>query len=548
MRSTMARFPTSLYITIRHHYKTLAFLKVEQKTNTKDEALKTPVNSAHLAITHHIDSCYNEAMTEQKQQKTTKAPSLLRGLFSSVLAITSSILLLSWAIINYQVEQLVATRTTEYAHSIAQIAANSSAEALLSEDKLQLQMLVENVAKDPYIRSATIFAEDGQTVVQFPVELFGITEKNPLLEAENSQPTTTDEASQEKENTGNEENTPNTEANGEPSGNDTTTLAPIGEQAEAYIESQNDIPFIEKIVYQDVTAGWFKIALNRELLESSFRQSLKRSQNIILIITFILMTVLLVITFRFERRIKSLANMCHRLIQVNASQMPHSKKDWLATMKELSETSFQALEQHPHLPSEQGVWVNSRRATNTLFCYCQFSMREQESEQTAQSLTLAEHYLQAAVQAHGVQSQGDILSDCLIPFLDTKDEAEALTEAIALVHLVKELLASLDLQISMRAFVAKGTVLVLENERGVITGVSLSNRLHDKIAKLSPLFSFDKIITIAIDSQALTEFAEIEEAQFEQVSLSSQVYSISQINEVVKQQTNRQINYIIANN
>lgn len=479
-------------------------------------------------------------MTEKKQQKQSKAPNLLRGLFSSVLAITSSILFLAWAIINYQVEQLVATRTSEYAHSIAQIAANSSAEALLSEDKIQLQMLVENVAKDPYIRSATIFAEDGQTVVQFPEELFAIVEDVSPAPSEVEKPEKPAEASAEEE-------APQSESESHATATTDESVEQLGEQTQAYIQSQKDIPFIEKIVYQDMTAGWFKIALNRELLESSFRESLMRSQNIILIIAVTLMTILLVITYRFERRIKNLITMCHRLMQVNANQMPHSKNEWLATLKELSETRFQALEEHPKLPDQQNIWTTSKRETNTLFCYCQFSMREQEDEKTALNLTTAEYYLQAAVQTHGVQSQGDILSSCLIPFLDIKDEKEALSEAIALVNLIKELLASLDLQITMRAFIGKGTTLVLENERGIITGVSLSNRLHDKIAKLSPLFDFNDIITIAIDANNLADLAEVNEPELEQLTISAPVYSITQIAEAVKQQTNRQVNYIIAN-
>ncbi len=467
----------------------------------------------------------------------------MRGLFSLIAIITSFILLSSWTIINYQVEQLVAQRTSEYAHSIAQIAANSSADALLSDDKIQLKMLVENVAKDPYIRSATIFAEDGQVIARFP-------EDNTLSETSDHSAKNID--SSDPLPTNSKEKSSEAEIKQASTENDQPKKTQISKQAleaatQSYIQSQSDIPFIEKITYQDVTAGWFKITLNRQLLESSFRKSLQRSQVIILTIAAVLLLILLVITFRYNRRVKNLISLCHRLIQINAPQLPKDNKQWLESLEELSKTQFQSLSENIHLPSDTPQWTASRRANDSIFCFCQFAMIEQDNEKTAHSLTLAEQYLKAAVQTHGVQSQGEILSGCLIPFLDSNDENEALEEAINLVYLIKELLASITLEIKVRAFIGKGTILVLENERAVITGVSLSNRLHQKINQLTLQTNFGEVICIGFEQNNLTPFGQFIEKQTKDESDPTIFHLLESVDESIKQQTGRQINYIITN-
>ncbi len=94
----------------------------------------------------------------QSNKKNSNPPNLLRGILITVILTVVAIVSFTWLIINSQVEQLVTQRTSEYAHSIARIAADSSSEALLADDVLQLNLLVENVAKDPYIRQATDYA------------------------------------------------------------------------------------------------------------------------------------------------------------------------------------------------------------------------------------------------------------------------------------------------------------------------------------------------------------------------------------------------------
>ncbi|TQV73043.1 hypothetical protein FLL45_16410 [Aliikangiella marina] len=497
-------------------------------------------------LTRFFVHCYNSTMTKEKQKKF-KEPRFLRGMFSAIVAITLAILILAWSIINYQIEQLVATRTSEYAHSIAQIAANSSADALLSGDKLQLKMLVENVAKDPYIRSATVFAEDGQVAAQYPEPdiVDSVVTSLPTDTANLPETATTNQASLEDAD---DAQPPNNDNSADISQDKASNQPSLDERTQAYIQSENDIPFIEKIVYQNVTAGWFKISLNRQLLEQSFRESLKRSQNLILAIAGLLFVVLVFVVLRYQKRVAKIVTACHRLIQINAPQIPYDKKQWLESLQELAETRFQSLAEHPHLPNEEPLWVKSERITNTLFCYCEFAMREQEDEKTAEVISLAEQYLQSAIQAYGVQSQGDILSGCLIPFVDAHDEQEAILEAVSLLHVINESIASLELEITMKGFMGKGTLLTLENARGVVTGISLSNRLKDKLSKASRLLDYGQVMSVAIEEKLLASAGEFTEVELPENLISTPIFKLAKLNEAIKQQTNRQIQYIIHTN
>ncbi|MET1256617.1 hypothetical protein [Aliikangiella maris] len=501
-----------------------------------------------------------------KKQKYNKPPSLLGGLFSLTLLLTGLILVSGWLIINYQIEQLVAQRTSEYAHSIAQIAANSAADPLMSDDKIQLKLLVENVAKDPYIRSATVFAEDGQVVAQYPENLLQpisiddtSTEPSITTTSDATSPQSSDNSesfngidnAQEITNLSSNSTSAEEELLTEPAETSETTKRSeqqlLAEATSAYLQSQTDIPFVEKITYQQVTAGWFKITLNRQLLESNFREALTRSQQIILAIAVVLFCLLLLLTLKYTRRIKQLTQYCHRLIQINAPLLPNNTQQWLDAVKALANNHIHTTQEKIILPEANPQWLTSRRAKGTLFCFCQFSMVEQNNEQTAKAISLGEQYLKAAIQTHGLQSQGNILSGCLIPFLDAKDNDEALEEAINLVYLIKELFASIDVEIKLRAFIGKATILVLENERAVISGISLSNRMLEKINKLSPQVAYGDIICLGVEQQSLNPLGQFVEKPLPKEATPSVFYTLLSVDESVKQQTARQLNYIISN-
>ena len=447
-----------------------------------------------------------------KKQKKIKPPNLLRGLFFIILFITSLILVSSWSIINYDVEKLVAARTSEYAHSIALIAANSSADALLSDDKLQLNMLVENVAKDPYIKSATIFAEDGQIIAQYPIESNNAALAADIESDTQSSTSTTDTVV------------------------DTKTLD--------YLEAKSNLPYVEPIIYQGVTAGWFKVLINRSKLESSFRQSVSHSKNIIILIAILLLAILITVITKYEQNIKTLVSLNHRLIQVNSPDLPFSKLEWMDKVRVLSETQFYKLSENKQLPTNEAPWITSKRSNDTLFVYCQFAMQDQDDEETANCLTQAEGYLQSAIQAHGLHSQGDILSGYLIPLFTNSNRNEAISEVIALTHLIKVLLESLPLQIKMKAFISSGSILVLENNRAEVSGISLSNRLSDKISKLSSFTSFGEIICINFELDELETIGQFKPLENETNILSFQLVKVI---ESIQQQVNRQESYIKNN-
>ncbi len=61
----------------------------------------------------------------------SKPPSLLRGLLSIIMLITGVILFISCGDhLIFQIENFVTERTSEYAHSITQVAANAATEPL----------------------------------------------------------------------------------------------------------------------------------------------------------------------------------------------------------------------------------------------------------------------------------------------------------------------------------------------------------------------------------------------------------------------------------
>lgn len=464
-------------------------------------------------------------MKSNQQKKTIKPPNLLSGLNSLITLTTLSILIIGWMIINYQIEQLVTNRTSEYAHSITKITADSSAEALLANEIKQLNMLVKNIAKDPYIQSATIFAEDGQVVAQHPAPDTAVTTTASTAKK------TTASLTNKKENK-----------------KKLAVNKTMSAQTKHYLQSQKDIPFIEKITHDGVTKGWLKISLNRQLLESSFRSAVKGSRNIILIVTLVFLSALSIFIFRYNKRVKNIILCCDNFIHTHAESLPTNKEEWHTTLKTLSSKKKQALPEFTLLPAETLSWSQSKKTTHSIFCYCTFSMQDQDNEQTAEVLSLAEKYLIAAVQTFGVQSQGNILSGCLIPFLEATSSDEAILEAINLTELIKELLVSLPLSISMTAFIGKGAILVLENERSTITGISLSNRLLNKMHQLEAFSQTEDIISLGIDKPYLEEIGSIEEIKHHELKNIQPLFKITSINNSIKQQVSRKVSYIIGQN
>jgi len=451
-------------------------------------------------------------MQKNKKPKQAPPPNLLRGILLSTIGITLAILLITWLNINYQVEQLVAKRTSEYAHSIAKIAADSSAEPLLADDRPQLNLLTENIAKDPYIRQATIFSEDGQVVSQFPEELEYQTEENNLEEPKSSK-----------------------------------NIIKI--DSKDFIRRQDNIPFIEKISYQNVTAGWFKLEIDRHLLERDFRDAFIQIQIITSSIALLLFIVLVLLILKLEKRIKRLAVSCQHLLVQHRIKIPEKKSQWVDAVVALSEVHPQQLKSHINLPVKADTWVNSRLINNSLACYFEFSPQTLDDNQTAENLTQAESYLNQAIQAFGVQSQGDILTGCLIPFIgeNIKGNGEhelPINNALCLIALIQNLMSHLTIQVEVKACLSLTNILILEDEHDLITGISLAdNQLH-QIRNHLALTEDGGIITLSINQKMLESYAEIEQL-VNSNKKESQDFRIVNISNNISQQITRKVNYII---
>ncbi len=199
------------------------------------------------------------------RKRNRQPPNLLKGILTSVIGTTLCILVCSWLIIDYHIERLVIKRTSEYAHSIARIAADSSAEALLSNDKLQLDLLVLHVANDPYIRQATIFSEDGRIASQYPQENAEepIRSQDPSLVTSEISDTSLDEQNKKQAKS-------------------------------SFITRLRNKTVIEPIIYQAITAGWFKLEIDQGLLEKNFREVFLKVQLLTGTIALIFISLLMI--------------------------------------------------------------------------------------------------------------------------------------------------------------------------------------------------------------------------------------------------------------
>ena len=439
-------------------------------------------------------------------------PNLLRGILLSSIGITLAILLITWLIINHQVEQLVAKRTSEYAHSIAKIAADSSAEPLLANDRPQLNLLTENIAKDPYIRQATIFSEDGQIVSQFPEELTPRQKENDLEEVEPSEQA-------------------------------------IKIDSNDFIQRQKNIPFIEKISYQNLTAGWFKLEIDRHLLEQNFRNAFIQIQIITASIALILFTILVLLIFKLENRIKRLASSCQHLLIQHRIKIPEKKSQWVDAVMSLSEFHPQQLKSHINLPVQADTWVNSQLINNSLVCYLEFLPRTLDGQQAAENLTQAEIYLNQAIQAYGVQSQGDILTGCLIPFIserikNNRENDLPINKALCLIALIQNLMNHLTIQVQVKACLSLNNILILEDQHDLVTGISLADNQLNQIRSNLALIEEDEIITLSVDPNMLEGHAKIEElTNLNQAGYQN--FRIVSISNEINQQIARKVDYII---
>jgi uncharacterized membrane protein affecting hemolysin expression len=461
-----------------------------------------------------------------KDNNNKMAPNLLRGILLGCIGITSGILLLTWSVIDLKIDELVTQRTSEYAHSIARIAADSSAEPLLSEDIVQLNSLVENVARDPIIKQATVYSEDGLIISQYPSEQL---QEKPIGAAKNQFDPT--------EQSDNPDSQRDTESN---------------DKKIDFLKRQKNIPFIEKITYQGVTAGWFKLEVDSFLLEKNLRTALIQVQMVSGAGALLLFALLIFLLLRMEIPIKRLAENCHHLLIQNRIKPPKSKKQWLAAMEQLANEHPQQFVEHIQLPSANSGWEGSTRLDNVITVVIQFDIKQREDIDYAEQLSLAERYLNESIQAFGVQAQGDILTGCLIPFTNNHHskngyQREDISNALCFIALVQKLMSTLTITLSTRVSLSCSNLILLENDNELVTGVTIIGEQKNTLEALFVSAEPDEIICLSVPSQELEAFAEIKKNSEEHPPPSG-MYKLSGLNQSMLQQVTRKFNYIAVKN
>lgn len=462
--------------------------------------------------------------------KHPNPPNLLRGIIIAVILTIVAIVSFTWFIINSQVEQLVTQRTSEYAHSIARIAADSSSEALLADDVLQLNLLVENVAKDPYIKQATIYSEDGTVVSQFPNESPTLSKPQIMLNTQQQVAGEIDAVNSAEQNSN----------------------INIAERSEQFIQRQKNIPFIEPIVYQDITAGWFKIEIDSYRLGQKFRDAYFEIQVFSLGVAIALFLLLLIVLFRLEASVKKVAMSCHHLLIQQKKAPTSNKKEWIKALIELSEHPAQQLKEHTILPDNQTQWQRHSKVTKALVCVFEFEINHQENSATAEKLSLAELYLNKAIQAYGVQSQGDLLTGCTVPFDLTNstnaNSDQQIASALSLIVLVKSLMHPLADQIQMKACIAYAPILLLEDDHELISGVALLDGYSEKIRSRLQYIELGEAISLFIQQSQLNHFIDAKRFQMNESSSGngsiSECYLLGELAPDLTQSINRKRLYI----
>jgi len=439
------------------------------------------------------------------------APNILAGMIPIAFILLASVLSLSWYIIDYQVENLVAKRTSEYAHSIVKIAADSSAEALLSEDNLQLELLAQNIAKDRYIHTATIYSADGIIVTKFPQKDLisqSTAEQNNSLtfrEIKNSKEIANKSGSgfqssseKEKEKESNEYSAKKLEFD--------------------YLSAKKNIPFIEKIAFNGVTAGWFKIEIDGFELESDFRESFQRIRLRIFALATFLILSLIYLLFRYKRKVNRVVKAIHLLVTRKAAEseidVVASQELWFEQVENLADASFskpirlRELRQHVRWQGEEAI-------ESVPLVWFSIDLPKPDNHDLAQQVVKIEKYVKSSTNAYSTFFQGDIFSGGLVPFLQHSENEESnlqssLIKLVSFTFLMNELMASMDANIKFKAILFNSRLSRLYSDDSVQSRVILPQRKQLQISKLANLLNDSSISCLTAEPRIYDELTEYE--------------------------------------
>lgn len=451
---------------------------------------------------------HNHKITKSKQHP---APHILAGLLPIVFVLLTSFISLSWYIIDYQVEALVAKRTSEYAHSIVKIAADSSAEALLSDDNLQLELLAQNIAKDRYIRTATIYSSDGIVVTQFP-------QKESLNQsiAEQSNRLTINEITHSNEQK-NKSNEASKKLSAQENKDDKKESSQV---VFDFLEAKKNIPYIEKIAFKGVTAGWFKIEIDGFQLESDFRANFHRIRVRVFALAVLTILSLMYLLVRYRRKVDRLVNAVNLLVRRKAvesdagsnSDLPDSQQLWLQQVDNLAETSFhkpiRLREMRQHVR-----WQGDEAIESVPMVWFAINLPKQDNQNLAKQMVKIEKYVKSATNAYFTFFQGELFSGGVVPFLQhaNKDKnvfQSSYSDLVSFTYLMKTLLNSMDANITFKALLFNSRISRLYADDSVQDRVILPQRKVLQISMLANLLGESNIACLVSDASLYNEIAE----------------------------------------
>ncbi|MDH5432481.1 MAG: hypothetical protein OEY19_00925 [Gammaproteobacteria bacterium] len=425
-------------------------------------------------------------------------------------------------------EKQLQESSSEYAISIAKLVSFSAGKIIHEKDASGLQKLAQEAAEIPYVQSVTIYSVDGQMLMEFPEA----NEKQNTFSTENKSSDTDAKQNSEQisESDSDEEDSSSSE-------NDTSsTLNKKNQNALPTLHSNR--PYVSMIDFNNEKKGWVQVNINQILLEENFRQSFISAQQLMgvfIIIFFVLLVISLIQQGKF---VKKLSNIANELIRKNSPDLPEDETQWLESLEQVS---LDSPTPQSRIIYSEANWVSSTLEEDRVFIYLIFSMEQQDDEKSAETLSLAEHYLTEAIKSHGFMSQGSVISGCLVTSFSTNELTDIVAEMIALLHLIKELMNRLGIPIFTKAILGKGKILALYNERNDVTGISLHNRLMENVQHISSCLKSHEIAGILTDKDIFKGLARATAIDNE---FSIPAFKLSHISATISQQANRQLNYI----
>ncbi len=165
---------------------------------------------------------------------------------------------------------------------------------------------------------------------------------------------------------------------------------------------------------------------------------------------------------------------------------------------------------------------------------------------------MAEQYLNKAIQAFGVQSQGDLLTGCIVPF-DLNNAVAAnsnqqLASALSLIALVKSLMQPLADQIQIKACVLFAPILLLEDDHELISGVVLLDGYSEIIRRSFQNIEFGEAISLFIKQSQLNQLIESRPCQITEdgpeMGSMPESYFLGELAPELTQSINRKRQYI----